>query len=336
MKTKNSVLELIGNTPLLRLNKITKDLNTDVLAKCEHMNPSGSVKDRMVLGIIEQAEKEKKLKPGSIIVESTSGNTGIAMALVGAAKGYKVRLRMSRKSGPLAYSLEERKKIMKSFGAEVEEYYLPLEDIKDVPDDFKRKVQLIKTYSENYKLEKSDPRVWWANQMRNPYHVVAYEKTLGKEIVEQTDGKVDAWVASIGSAASLLGVARVLRRTNPSVRIVAVEPADNPVMKWAKESHRFDKYYKEFGVPKTKTIVDTMVEEGLPDEVITVRDEDARNMANRLCQEEGLFCGMSSGANVLAAIEIAKRMRKGGNVVTLLVDRRDRYLGEYPKERYIV
>ena len=169
--------------------------------------------------------------------------------------------------------------------------------------------------------------------MSNPFNPGAHEVT-GREILDQTDCKVDAWVASIGTGGTLLGVARALKEKIPGVKVVGVEPVNTPLTDWARTG-KFDRYKDMFGVPKQRGIVDEILDKRLLDEVIRVNDREARAMANRLCSEEGLFVGVSSGANVIAALKVAQEFGRGRNVVTVLVDRRDRYMGEFPNELYV-
>ena len=333
MSVVNSVLELIGNTPLMKLNKITSDVRANVLVKCEFMNPSGSIKDRMALWMIENAEKEGKLKKEGMIVDSSTGNTGIALSFIGNVKGYKVRIFMPEKWGAEGYSPEERLKIMRCFGAEVEK----------VPVEFAATLKLVGGVAGGvvelggrkicYEMEKQDPKVWWARQLSNPYNVLAHKNTTGKEILAQTHGKVDAWVASIGTGGTLLGVAEAIKEVNPRVKIIGVEPEATPLTEWYKTGE-IDRVVEQLGLPKTKNIINTILDRNILDRVITVSDKDARDTANKLCSNEGLFCGLSSGANVYAALKIAKELGTG-NIVTVLVDRRDRYLGEFPEEHYV-
>lgn len=336
LKIIESTLSLIGNTPLMKLTKVTRGIDANVLVKCEYLNPSGSIKDRMALRMIEEAEREGRLRKGGTVIDQTSGNTGPALSFVGNVKGYKVRLFIPKEwVGP--YNPENRIKIMRFFGAEVEALTTAgYEDmIKELKPEEQASAPTLIGMKKCYDLERSDPRIWWANQSCNPNNTLAHRDSTGREIIEQTDGRVDAWVASIGTGGTLLGVAEALRKQNPGVEVVGLEPEDTPITDWVK-NHVFDRPFERFGLPKMRFIIETMLEKGLPDRVIRVKDEDARDMANRLCREEGLFCGMSSGANVYAAIQLAKRMKRGQNVVTVLVDRRDRYYLEYPKEHYVI
>ena len=332
MKFEVSMLDIIGNTPLLKLQKVTKGIKANVFVKLEHLNPSGSYKDRAALYMIEQAEKRGDVKPGGVIIDSTTGNFGPALAFVGCVKGYKVQLIISE----LFLPNRARLNIMKSWGAEAIVSTPPPKDIlEEVSADEHGLVHWIscKKYCSN--LKKNDPTIWWADQITNPDNPAAHRLSTGREIVEQTDGKVDILVASVGSAGALWGVAEALKERNPQIKIIALYPDDFPLFDWSLHE-RWDYWTGRFGFEYPKTTVKRMLEAGLPDEITPVKDEDARNMANRLAKEEGIFCGMSSGANVFAALEAAKKLDEGQNVVTIIVERREKYAGEYPMEHYIV
>lgn len=336
MSFVNSSLCMIGNTPLLKLENITKDHDVNVYAKCEHINPSGSIKDRMALRMIEEAEKKGKLKPGSTIVESSCGNTGPALAFVGGMKGYKVKIFIpSQWTG--AYNASDRIKILKYFGAEavpitVEGYEHVFNEVSEIEKALAVNWVGVKKC---YDLDKKYEDIWWANQSCNPYNALANKESTGKEIIEQLNGKVDGWVASIGTGGTFLGVAEALKEVNPSIHLVGVDPVDMPILDLAKIIQD-SKVPHALGLPDMKSLVMTMLEKDMPDEVVAVDDVAARNMANRLCREEGIFCGMSSGANVLTAIETAKKLGGDANVVTVIVDRRDRYFSEYPEAHYVI
>jgi cysteine synthase A len=186
-----------------------------------------------------------------------------------------------------------------------------------------------------YDLERKDPTIWWANQTDNPDNARAHRDTTGKEILQQLDNKIDAWVVSMGTGGTMLGVAEALREKIGHVKIVGLEPEDGRVTEWSR-SGSMNKYRAAVGLPPAKSLVDVMLERSLPDEILTVKDDEARDTMNRLCREEGLFCGMSSGANVCVALRIAKKLGRSANVVTVLVDRRERYFPEYPREHYVI
>jgi len=320
----DSVLELIGNTPMIRLNKIGKGLKSKILAKCEFLNPSGSYKDRIALRMIEEGERRGRINPGkTVILESSSGNTAIALAMVGAVKGYRVKIYY-----PEPAWTPEKVKILQRFGAEITT--IPLEEA-----EIQRRYGLhgarieIPGRVKCLELEKKDPeRYWWARQFSNPDNWMAH-MDLGREILEQTNGRVDVFVASIGTGGCLYGVAKALKEVNPKCRIVAVQPGG--WRGWIDPLSPDTKYIP--GI--TGGIVEKIRDEGIFDDKVTVSTEEAREMAYRLSREEGLFVGISSGANVLVALREALKLDmegKEGNVVTVLVDRGDRYFSD---ETYI-
>ena len=299
MKVANNILELVGSTPMLKLNKVTRYVEATVLAKVEFLNPSGSVKDRIAVLMIEAAEKAGILKPGSIIVEPTSGNTGIGLAMVAAVKGYRMVVVM-----PESMSME-RRKIMKAFGAEI--VLTPGGDMEIA----------VKKAEE---MARKNPRVFLPQQFKNPVNPETHRETTGQEIIVQTGGKVDALVAGIGTGGTLTGVAEALKKVNPDVKIVAVEPAECSVLTPGGKcgSHKIEGIGDGF-IPQVLRI-------DLINEVITPTSEEAYDMARRLAREEGILAGPSSGANVFAALKVAKELGKGKVVVTLLPDSGQRYL----------
>ncbi len=330
-----SPLDLIGNTPMVKLRRVTEGLGVNVFVKCEYLNPSGSIKDRMALKMVEEAERKGKLKRNGTIVEMTSGNTGPALAFVGSVKGYNVHLFIpSQWTG--SYNPENRIKTMKLFGAKVTPVATDVhrEMLEGLSESEAAAAIIAIGMKKCYELERRKG-FWWADQIRNMDNALAHKESTGKEIIEQLDGEIDAWVASIGTGGTLFGVAEALIEASVDARVVGLEPKDARVIEWA-EKGILNNFLKELGVPKKKSIVEVMLEKGVPDEAMTIGDREAREMANRLCQEEGLFCGISSGANVYAAIKVAKKLGKGANVVTVLVDSRDRYLPEYPNEHYVI
>jgi len=336
LKWVESALKLIGNTPMVRLRRVTRGLDANVFVKCEYVNPSGSIKDRMALKMIKGAEAKGVLRKDGTIVEMTSGNTGPALAFVGSVKGYKVRLFVpSQWTG--TYNPENRIKIMKLFGADVNT--VETEDYKDflkgLSDNEASAAMIAIGMKKCYDLEMKNKAFWWADQFSNIDNPRAHRESTGREILEQLNGKIDAWVASIGTGGTLLGVAETLIEESLDAKILGLEPEDAKVTEWA-EKGIMNNFFDTLGLPRRRSIVDVMLEKGIPDEIMTISHEEAKNMANRLCQEEGLFCGISSGANVHAALRIAKKLGKGANVVTVLVDRRDRYFPEHPNEHYVI
>jgi len=299
VKVANNVLELVGSTPMLKLNKVARDVEATVLAKVEFLNPSGSVKDRIAVSMIEAAEKAGILKPNSIIVEPTSGNTGIGLAMVTAVKGYKMIVVM-----PESMSME-RRKIMRAFGAEI--VLTPGGDVE----------LAVKKAEE---MARENPRVFLPQQFKNPVNVEAHRETTGQEIIAQTGGKVDAFVAGIGTGGTLTGVAEALKKVKPDVKIVAVEPAECSVLTPGGKcgTHKIEGIGDGF-IPQVLRV-------DLIDEVITPTSEEAYEMTCKLAREEGILTGPSSGANVFAALKVAKKMGKGKVVVTVLPDSGQRYL----------
>lgn len=315
MQIAEHVLSLIGHTPLVRLNRVARDVEAEVVVKLEYLNPSGSIKDRIALRMIEDAERAGTLRSGMEIVEASTGNTATALAFVGAVKGYRVHLFV-----PSIAASEERLRILKTYGATV----TPV-DISGSGDD-KSTGGLHGSIVEKLprqrclELERSSPdKVWWARQFSNPSNVAAHAEGTGRELIDQTGGRVDAFAAAIGTCGTLIGVAQTLRRHNPAVQIVAVEPRTSPVIKDGKLTIPI--------IPGISGgLLAEMVDRKVAQRIIHVDQAEAIEMAHRLCEEEGLFCGLSSGANVVAALRVARELGRGQRVATLLVDSRDRYL----------
>lgn len=309
------MLQLIGNTPMVRLNKAAGDVRADILVKLEYLNPSGSIKDRIALQMIEQAEREGRLRPGMEIVEASTGNTAAALALVGAVKGYPVRLFVPETTS------EERLKLLESYGARITPVELRLQDAPANAGLHGSVVEIVPRQRCLEEERKRPDKVWWARQFSSAGNSGAHTDTTAREIIEQTDGELDAFVAAVGTGGTVVGVARALRAHVPSARIVAVEPKNMAVIKDGKLTTPV--------VPGiTGGLMLEMLEEGLTDQVLQVDEREAIEMAHRLAEEEGLFCGLSSGANVVGALQVARELELGlgHRVVTLLVDSRDRYL----------
>jgi len=283
----------------MRLNRVTDNCGASILAKLEFLNPTGSIKDRIALSMIEAAEKEGIIKPGSTIIEATSGNTGIGLSFVAAAKGYKMIVVM-----PEVMSME-RRMVMKIYGAD-----LVLTPAKDFVEGSCKKAKELAKQTDGF----------CPDQFANPANVAAHRIRTGQEIWEQTDGKVDGFVAGVGTGGTLIGVAETLKKKNPRVVIAAVEPAESPVMSGGKSgSHRIEGIGDGF-IPDIIARARDLV-----DEIIAIKDEDAIRMTHRLIREEGLFVGISSGANVLAAMQLGKKLGEGRTVVTVLPDNAYRY-----------
>ena len=300
------------------------------------MNPGGSIKDRMALGMIEAAEQSGELQPGGTIVDQSTGNTGPALAFVGAVKGYPVQLFLPAQLSS-AYNPADRIRIARLYGCKV----TPI-DLTDYLDDFAGLSEVDKAAAfvairmkQCYDFQVRHPSSWWSNQLCNVHNAEAHRLGTGTEILQQMDGRVDAWVASIGTGGTLLGVAERLKAANPGLLVAGVVPTDDPRIEWV-QSRAVHRFLDRFGLPPQRFLIEDILDRQLMDQEIVVENQAAKNMADRLCSQEGLFCGMSSGANVVAAIRMAKRMPKGARIVTVLVDRRDRYFAEYPDEHYVV
>ncbi len=288
----------IGNTPLVRLNRLTSPECAAVWGKMEGTNPGGSVKDRIALAMIDRAEKDGCIRPGDTIVEPTSGNTGIGLSLVSAVRGYKLILAM-----PDTMSLE-RRRLLGAYGAELvlTPGALGMRGAIDKAEEIAR-----------------NKKCFMPQQFKNPANPLIHEQTTGPEILQALEGKVDAFVAGVGTGGTITGVGHVLRRHNQQALIVAVEPADSPVLSGGGPGpHKI----QGIGAGFIPDILDTKVYQ----EVLTVSNDDAMQTARRLARDEGVFVGISSGANVFAALQIARRLGPGKNVVTVLCDTGERYL----------
>ena len=305
-----NILQTIGNTPLVKINKLNPNPDTNIYAKIEGVNPGGSIKDRIALKMIEQAEAEGKLwqktenrkqkaddrkqtiENRKIIIEATSGNTGIALAMIGVVKGYKVEIVMSE-----AVSVE-RQKMIKAFGAKV-----VLTDAKLGTDGAIIKAKdLIEKYPNKY---------FRPDQFSNEYNKIAHYEGTAQEIWKQTNGEIDYFVSAIGTSGTLMGVAAYLKKYNPKVKIVSAEPIKGHYIQGLKSMK--------------EAIVPALYDRGKIDEVVMINTEQAFEIARQIVKQEGIFVGMSSGAAMLAALEIAKKI-KSGNIVTIFPDRGEKYL----------
>jgi cysteine synthase A len=299
-----NILDAIGNTTLVRLNRVVPPGCANVFVKLEWENPTGSMKDRMARAVIGRAEADGRLKPGDTVVEYTGGSTGASLALVCAARGFRIRIVTSD-----AFSREKRDQ-MAAFGAE----------LTLVPSEGGLTTRkLIVDMIETARVLSREPRTYWTDQLNNHDSIAGYHP-LAEEIWSQTAGAVDAFVHCVGTAASLRGVATVLKQRKPGVRAVAVEPAESAVLGGgAPGPHKIE----GVGIGA----VPPLWEPSVVDEVVPIRTDDAKAMTRRLAREESLFAGTSSGANVLAAIQVGQRLGPGATVVTLLCDSGLKYLG---------
>ncbi len=293
------ITEGIGNTPLVRLNRLSPPEGATIYGKAEFYNPGGSVKDRICLNMIEEAENQGLLKPGSTIIEPTSGNTGIGLALVAAVRGYKLILIM-----PEGMSLE-RASLLSSYGAQ-----LVLTPARE---------GMRGSIKEAESMLSQNPEYFMPNQFSNPANPAMHKKTTALEILEALDGNIDAFVAAVGTGGTITGCGEVFKERNPQVKIVAVEPSGSPVLSGG-----------EAGPHKIQGIgagfVPSVLNRNLLDQIMTVTDEEAYQTTKQLAKKEGLLVGISAGANVFAAQKIAESLDPGQNVVTVLCDTGERYL----------
>ena len=292
MRIANDVTQLIGNTPLVRLRRLTEGACADVVAKLEFYNPAHSVKDRIGVAMIDAAEKAGKIKADTIILEPTSGNTGIALAFVCAARGYKLALTM-----PDTMS-KERRMILRAYGAEV----ILTPGSEGMPGCLKRTED----------LAASDPRYFIPQQFKNPANPEIHRQTTAEEIWRDTDGKADILVAGVGTGGTITGVGEVIKARKPSFKCIAVEPAASPVLSGGpKGPHPI----QGIGAGFVPDVLNT----GIYDEIIQVKNEDAFATARRAAREEGLLVGISSGAAIWAAVEVARRPENAGKLIVVIV-----------------
>ncbi|HEY6085942.1 MAG TPA: cysteine synthase A [Nitrospira sp.] len=299
MAMHREVTELIGRTPLVRLNRLSKPGSATIYGKVEFFNPGGSVKDRICLNMINEAERQGRLKPGGTIVEPTSGNTGIGLALISAVRGYKLILVM-----PESMSME-RASLLSSYGAQLV--------LTPAWEGMKGSIR------EAESLLAQNPSYFMPDQFSNPANPAMHRMTTAPEILEALDGKIDAFVAAVGTGGTITGCGEIFKERNPSVRVIAVEPAGSPVLSGGDPGpHKIQGIGAGF-IPKVlnRTILDR---------VMTVTDDEAYQTAKQLSKQEGLLVGISAGANVFAAQKIAEELGPGKNVVTILCDTGERYI----------
>jgi cysteine synthase len=300
MSIAENINELVGHTPLVRLRRVTEGAGADVVAKLEYFNPGGSVKDRIGVAMLDAAEEAGLIKPDTIILEPTSGNTGIALAMVAAARGYKLVLTM-----PDTMS-NERRILLRAYGAEI----VLTPGKEGMPGAIAKAEE----------LAKSDQRYFIPQQFENPANPAIHRATTAEEVWKQTDGKVDIFIAGVGTGGTITGVGQVLKERKPDVKVIAVEPSASPVLSGGQKGpHPIQGIGAGFVPP--------VYDEDVVDEVIQVGNEEALELARRLASEEGLLAGISSGAAVVAALEVARRPEnKGKQIVVVLPSNGERYL----------
>ncbi|MEO2239074.1 cysteine synthase A [Dorea sp. YH-dor226] len=298
----NNILEAVGNTPMVRLNHMTGEECAEILVKFEAVNVGGSIKTRTALQMIEAAEKEGKINRDTIIVEPTSGNQGIGLALIGAVKGYKTVIIM-----PDSVS-EERRKLVQNYGAEV----IVIHDRGNIGDCIEECMQTA------LRMQKEDPHVFVPQQFENVANVEAHRLQTGREILEQVNGPIDGFCSGIGTGGTITGIGEALREKNPDIEIWAAEPERAAILSGHPVGSHLQMGIGDGVIPK-------ILNQNIYDDICIVTDEEALEVSRKLAKCEGLMCGISSGTNVAAAIRLAKKLGRGKRVVTILPDTAERY-----------
>jgi cystathionine beta-synthase len=313
----NHILEAVGNTPLVKFNAIGQETKATIWGKCEFMNPSGSVKDRMALYMIEAAEREGLLSPGGTIVENSSGNTGSSLAMIAAIKGYRCIITMPDKMS------DEKQNLMRAFGARV------IVTRTDVPADSPESY-----YSVARRIAAETPGSYYPDQYNNPMNIEAHYRTTGPEIWEQTQGEIDYFVAGIGTGGTLSGAARFLKEKEPGIQVIAVDPVGSVFYDYFKTGTLpAPSLYKVEGIGEDYLV--KAVDFGVIDDMVQVNDEESFLWGRRLCRREGLFAGGSSGGVVAGALKIAGKLTEPANMVVVLPDSGSRYLSKMYNDNWM-
>ncbi len=310
MDIKETALHAIGNTPLVKLNKLGSEFAPNIYAKVEFVNPSGSIKDRMARFIIEDAEAKGLLKPGGTIVENSSGNTGSALAMIAAIKGYKCIITMPDKMS------DEKQNLMRAYGATV--VVTPTDVPAESPESY---------YSTARRIAKETPDSFYPDQYNNPVNIEAHYRTTGPEIWQQMDGNIDIFVCGIGTGGTLSGTARYLKEKKPDIKVIAIDPYGSVFFDYFKTGKLPEPHtYKVEGIGEDYLVKAVDFEQ--IDDIIQVDDRNSFQTARRLCAEEGLFAGGSSGSAVWGALQVAERTKEKANIVVVLPDSGNRYLSK--------
>ncbi len=316
MEAHKTILDLIGNTPLVHLNKVSQGLNATLLAKLESLNPGGSVKDRVGIAMLEDAEKNGQLRPGATIIEPTSGNTGMGLAMVAAVKGYKMIFVMPDKMS------EEKRSLLRAFGARI--VVTPTTVPPDSPENYIRVSE---------RLLKETPNSFMPNQYRNPANPGIHYSSTGPEIWRQTDGRIDLFVCGVGTGGTITGTGRYLKERKKSIRIVGVDPEGSIFYPRFKGAPEHPRPYQVEGIGED-FMPDTF-DISLVDEIVRVSDQEAFHMARRLAREEGILVGGSGGAAVVGALKAAGSLGRDSIVVTLLPDTGRNYLTKFFSDEWM-
>ncbi|MBD3233891.1 MAG: pyridoxal-phosphate dependent enzyme [candidate division Zixibacteria bacterium] len=313
----NSVLQVIGNTPMIKINNLVKPDYAEVWVKAEHLNPGGSVKDRMALFIVNEAERRGLLKPGGTIVENTSGNTGVGLAMIAALRGYKMIFTIPDKMS------QEKINFLKAFGAKV--VVTPTDVPADSPDSY---------YETAKRIAEETPNSFYVNQYNNPMNIKAHYETTGPEILEQMDGNLDYFIAGIGTGGTMSGAGKYLKEKLPSIKNIAVDPEGSVFYDYFKSGKLIEPHvYKVEGIGEDM-IVNAM-DFSVVDDIYQVTDQECFEMTRRLAREEGIFAGGSSGGAMQVALNLAEKVGKNKRIVALLPDSGDRYLSKVYSDEWM-